>query len=132
MSQAGAPAPVLTVDGPSGAGKGTVSARVAKRLGWHLLDSGVVYRALAVHAIEQQVAADDPQGLESLCQGMKLTFLPTADGVQVHMNGQRIDALLRSEDVSRMASKVARSEERRVGKECRSGGRAEQYKRQRT
>jgi len=99
--------PVLTVDGPSGAGKGTVSARVAKRLGWHLLDSGVVYRALGVHAIEQQVSADDHQGLEDLCRNMKLAFLPTADGVQVRLNGQRIDSLLRSEDVSRMASKVA-------------------------
>src|SRR5690625_666229 len=67
--------PVLTVDGPSGAGKGTVSARVAKRLGWHLLDSGVVYRALGVHAIEQQVSADDHQGLEDLCRNMKLAFL---------------------------------------------------------
>src|SRR5690625_6031361 len=99
--------PVLTVDGPSGAGKGTVSARVAKRLGWHLLDSGVVYRALGVHAIEQQVSADDHQGLEELCRKMKLAFLPTADGVQVHFNGQRIDSLLRREDVFWMASNVA-------------------------
>lgn len=100
-------APVLTIDGPSGAGKGTVAARVAERLGWHLLDSGAVYRAMALKALEAGVAAEDEAGLLRLAAAMELDFRTTPRGVEVVLDGKARGAALRSEEVSQMASKVA-------------------------
>ncbi|NBB93111.1 MAG: (d)CMP kinase [Gammaproteobacteria bacterium] len=100
-------APVLTIDGPSGAGKGAVSAVVAERLGWHLLDSGAVYRAVALAAIDREVDPGDDDALTRLCADLDLTFEPGADGISVVLDGRPVDERLRSEAVSIMASKVA-------------------------
>jgi len=99
--------PVVTIDGPSGAGKGAVSAIVAKRLGWHLLDSGAVYRAVALTALERDVATDDDAVLVALCQDLDLRFRSGADGIEVVLDGRTVDERLRSEEVSVMASRVA-------------------------
>lgn len=101
------PAPVITIDGPSGAGKGAVSARVATRLGWHVLDSGAVYRALALAALEQGVDPGDRAGLVALAAGLELDFAPGEDGIRVLLDGSRVDERLRSEAVSEAASRVA-------------------------
>ena len=102
-----AQAPVLTIDGPSGAGKGAVSARVAEALGWHLLDSGAVYRAVALAALDRGVDADDEAALVALCRSLDLRFESGADGIAVLLDGERVDDRLRSEAVSTMASRVA-------------------------
>ncbi len=100
-------APVLTIDGPSGAGKGAVSARVAEALGWHLLDSGAVYRAVALAAVDAGLDADDEAALVELCEGLELDFARGEGGVSVLLAGKPVDQRLRSEEVSVMASQVA-------------------------
>ena len=100
-------APVLTIDGPSGAGKGAVSAIVAERLGWHLLDSGAVYRAVALAAIDRGVDPEDDPALVSLCENLDLRFRSGEDGIVVLLDGRPVDERLRSEAVSVMASRVA-------------------------
>jgi len=99
--------PVLTIDGPSGAGKGAVSAIVAARLGWHLLDSGAVYRAVALAALDRGVDPDDDPALVALCESLDLQFRAGEDGITVLLEGRPVDERLRSETVSLMASKVA-------------------------
>ncbi len=69
-------APVLTLDGPSGSGKGTVGQILALRLGWHFLDSGAIYRCLGLLARERGVSLDDAAGLAALAAGMELRFEP--------------------------------------------------------
>ena len=100
-------APVLTIDGPSGAGKGAVSARVAEVLGWHLLDSGAVYRAVALAAVDSGIDAGDENALVELCEGLELDFAAGRDGISVLLAGRPVDQRLRTEAVSVMASRVA-------------------------
>jgi len=99
--------PVLTIDGPSGAGKGAVSAIVAERLGWHLLDSGAVYRAVALAALDQDIDPEDEPALVALCRNLDLQFRPGCDGIAVVLDGRPVGDRLRSEAVSVMASRVA-------------------------
>ncbi len=107
MSDARTSVPVITVDGPSGVGKGAVSAALAKTLGWHLLDSGAVYRAIGWVAQHRHVDPEDEKALVSLCQSVDLRFEPSAEGVCVYIDGQQVEDELRSEATSQMASKVA-------------------------
>jgi cytidylate kinase len=100
-------APVLTIDGPSGAGKGAVSAIVAERLGWHLLDSGAVYRAVALAALDRGIDPEDEAALVALCESLDLSFRSGGDGIEVRLDGRSVDERLRSEAVSLMASQVA-------------------------
>lgn len=99
--------PVLTIDGPSGAGKGAVSAAVARRLGWNALDSGAVYRSVALAALERDESADDEAALVELTRNVELTFRAGADGIDVLLEGREVGDALRTEAVSAMASKVA-------------------------
>ena len=100
-------APVLTIDGPSGAGKGAVSARVADLLGWHLLDSGAVYRAVALAVLDAGIDAGDEAAVVRLCEGLALDFAAGEDGISVLLAGTPVDQRLRTEEVSVMASRVA-------------------------
>ncbi|MDT8449463.1 MAG: (d)CMP kinase [Wenzhouxiangellaceae bacterium] len=99
--------PVLTVDGPSGAGKGAVSAALARRLGWNVLDSGAVYRAVALAALERGVDPEDEDALISLAEDLELDFRSGDDGIDVLLDGREIGKRLRTEAVSLTASKVA-------------------------
>lgn len=99
--------PVLTIDGPSGAGKGAVSAAVARCLGWNALDSGAVYRSVALAALERGVAADDEQALVELTRNVNLVFRAGDDGIVVFLEDREVGGSLRSEEVSVMASRVA-------------------------
>lgn len=99
--------PVLAIDGPSGAGKGAVSAAIARRLGWHLLDSGAVYRALALASIERSVPVEDEAGMVALARGLDLDFEPGDDGIEAVLDGRPVGDLLRSETVSVQASRIA-------------------------
>ena len=99
--------PVLTIDGPSGAGKGAVSATVARALGWNVLDSGAVYRAVALAALERGVDSSDETGLVALARRLPLAFRAGGDGIDVLLDGREIGNALRTEAVSVMASRVA-------------------------
>ncbi len=101
--------PVLTIDGPSGSGKGTVGQILAQRLGWHFLDSGALYRALGVAAVEAGVSLDDRPALARLAGSMDIRFIPRADGTPaaVLLHGVEIGDRLRTEESGRLASIVA-------------------------
>jgi len=96
--------PVLTIDGPGGAGKGTVSTLVARRLGWHYLDSGALYRVLAVAALRRQVALDDENALAALAARIDIHF--DTDGT-VWLDGEDVSDVIRAERCGEAASRVA-------------------------
>ena len=68
------PVPVITVDGPGGSGKGTITTRLAKHLGWHFLDSGALYRLTALAVIKAQVSLDDEVALGQLAANLNIRF----------------------------------------------------------
>jgi cytidylate kinase len=107
MTRIDTDAPVLTIDGPSGAGKGAVAARVAKILGWNVLDSGAVYRSVAVAALDRGIDASDEAALVGQCGNLRLEFLAGSDGIEVCLDGRPVGDRLRAEEVSAMSSKVA-------------------------
>jgi cytidylate kinase len=102
-------AAVITIDGPSGSGKGTVSQRLAGQLGWHYLDSGAIYRALA-YAAEQagNKPEQDKQQIVLLARQLDLSFRPANDGgADVLLAGKDISAFIRTEECGELASKLA-------------------------
>jgi cytidylate kinase len=98
-----ADAPVITIDGPSGSGKGTVAGLLAERLGWHLLDSGALYRIVAARALSEGIDLEDAAGLARMAA--KLTIRFDADCVEV--DGEDLSLRIRTEEVGAAASKVA-------------------------
>ncbi len=103
------PVPVVAVDGPGGSGKGTITQMLARRLGWHLLDSGALYRLTALAARRQGVALDDEAGLVAVAAGLEASFEPTAEGepVKVILAGDDVTAEIRTEKTGDDASRVA-------------------------
>ncbi|MBZ5487948.1 (d)CMP kinase [Halomonas aquamarina] len=99
--------PVLTIDGPGGAGKGTISSLLAKRLGWHLLDSGALYRLTAAAAIKHDVALDNEQSVALLAQSLDVAFPVEEGGVRTLLEGEDVSQLIRTEQMGERASKVA-------------------------
>ncbi|OHX37251.1 cytidylate kinase [Methylomonas sp. LWB] len=99
-------APVLTIDGPSGAGKGTVSRAVAKLLGWNYLDSGSIYRSLAVAVLNAGLNLDDVPAICEVAQAMLLEF-DCGDALIVKLNGVDITARLATETTGNTASIIA-------------------------
>jgi cytidylate kinase len=100
--------PVITVDGPGGAGKGTLCYSLAKRLHWHMLDSGALYRVTAYAAQRVQLSLDDEQTLATLAADMDLDFRPAADGLtEVLLGGEDITAAIRTEQCGALASRIA-------------------------
>ncbi|MFD2177389.1 (d)CMP kinase [Veronia pacifica] len=100
-------APIITVDGPSGAGKGTLCMLLAKALGWHLLDSGAIYRVLALAAIHHGVDTESEDALVPLASHLDVTFKAEGDLVKVILEGEDVSKTLRTEEVGNAASKVA-------------------------
>jgi CMP/dCMP kinase len=102
------PVPILTIDGPSGSGKGTISRAVARHLGWHLLDSGALYRLVALAATLQEVSPDDPEAHAGIAGTMDVVFGVGADGEElVTLAGRDVTAAIRSETAGQGASRVA-------------------------
>ena len=101
--------PVLTLDGPSGSGKGSVGKLLAERLGWHYLDSGALYRVLAYRGGEKGVAMDASAGLIQLIDGLDIQFKPgkQEEPVQIWLSGRDVTDEVRGEDIGRVASKLA-------------------------
>ncbi len=99
--------PVITIDGPGGSGKGTIAMRLAQNLGWHYLDSGALYRIVAVAAMERAIEADNEQALGELARHLEFSFGFTGDEVVILMDGIRINPKLRSEEAGVFASNIA-------------------------
>lgn len=99
--------PVLTIDGPGGAGKGTISGLLAERLGWHLLDSGALYRLTAAAAIKHGVALDDEPAVAALAESLDVAF-PVEEGrTRILLEGKEVSRLIRTEQMGERASQVA-------------------------
>ncbi|OED77124.1 cytidylate kinase [Vibrio cyclitrophicus ZF65] len=99
--------PVITVDGPSGAGKGTLCMLLADKLGFHLLDSGAIYRVLALAAIHHGVDTESEDVLVPLATHLDVQFIAEGDLVKVILEGEDVSGELRKEDTGMAASKVA-------------------------
>ncbi|TWX70160.1 (d)CMP kinase [Colwellia sp. C1TZA3] len=100
--------PVITIDGPSGAGKGTVAHIVAEQLGWHLLDSGAIYRVLAVAAQHHNISVEDEQSLLPVAANLDVQFQTGNKGEgKVILEGEDVSNAIRTEEIGALASKVA-------------------------
>ncbi|MBN3564536.1 (d)CMP kinase [Aliamphritea spongicola] len=100
--------PVITVDGPSGSGKGTICSLLARELGWSLLDSGALYRLVALAARHHGVALDDEAALVVLAAHLDVQFLTAQTGdVQIILEGEEVTDTIRTEECGADASQVA-------------------------
>lgn len=100
-------APVITIDGPSGAGKGTLCKALAEKLNWHLLDSGAIYRVLALAALHHQVDIASEESLVPLAAHLDVKFAAAEGRTQVILEGEEVTALIRTQEVGNTASKIA-------------------------
>lgn len=96
-------APVIAIDGPTASGKGTVAQRVAAALGWHYLDSGALYRLVALRALDDGIDAGDAGALAALAARLR----PNFDGGRIALDGRDVTDDIRREDVGVMASRIA-------------------------
>ena len=99
--------PVVTIDGPGGAGKGTLCMLLATKLGWHLLDSGAIYRVLAIAANKREIALDDVHSLADLASKLDVRFPIENDQVLIVLDSQDVTAEIRTEATGNLASKIA-------------------------
>jgi len=98
--------PVIAIDGPSGTGKGTISQLVARHLGWHLLDSGALYRVIAVGAEKNDIKTNDINGLQKFAEGMQVAFSTEFEG-SITLDNDEISHQVRLEETAEKASVVA-------------------------
>tara|TARA_R110002110_G_scaffold89303_2_gene232689 strand:+ start:39666 stop:40349 length:684 start_codon:yes stop_codon:yes gene_type:complete len=98
--------PVITIDGPSGTGKGTISGMLSKELGWHFLDSGALYRLVAVGAEKKGISYSNINDLVDFALAMEVQFSTQFDG-SIELNGEEVSALVREESSAGKASQVA-------------------------
>ena len=99
--------PIITIDGPGGAGKGTISALLACRLGWNLLDSGAMYRVTALAATKKSVDFSDIAAITAVASSLDVVFEPCDGGVSVLLAGADVSADIRTEACGELASRVA-------------------------
>jgi len=95
--------PVIAVDGPSGSGKGTLARAVAETLGWHLLDSGALYRIVGAMCLRQNVPFHDEEAVAALARGLEISF----EDERVHVDGEDLTDEIRTEDAGVNASQIA-------------------------
>lgn len=101
----------VAIDGPSGSGKSTVATRLSKKLGYMHLDTGAMYRAVALAAFKENISHDDTLGLDDLCRRIKIEMLPSGDGVTVYLNGIDVTKMIRSPEMSLGSSAVSSVEQ---------------------
>jgi CMP/dCMP kinase len=97
----------IAIDGPAGAGKSTIAARLARKLGYVNLESGAMYRALALKAIRNDISFDDEPALLALAQRSKVRLEPTREGNRVFLDGMDVSQRIREQDVTNAASRVS-------------------------
>jgi len=98
---------IIAIDGPAGAGKSTIASRLARKLGYVNLESGAMYRALALKAIEWDVSFDDEPALAKLAEKSRIKIEPTMGGNRVFLDGRDVTNRVRETDVSQAASRVS-------------------------
>lgn len=98
---------IITVDGPSGAGKGTLCYALAEKLGYALLDSGAIYRVTALAAIKSAVDLSDEFALAELARNLDILFIPQNGEVNILLNGENVSHLIRTQETADAASKIA-------------------------
>jgi cytidylate kinase len=98
---------IIAIDGPAGAGKSTIASRLARKLGYTNLESGAMYRALALKAIEWDVSFDDEKALRKLAEQARIGLEPTIGGNRVILDGKDVSTRIRDRDVTEAASRVS-------------------------
>lgn len=98
---------VIAIDGPSGSGKGTVALILARRLNWHLLDSGALYRVVALAAKERAVNLQDAEALADMTRRLKIEFRAVGQETRVFVDGVDVSVGIRAEEIGVLASNVA-------------------------
>jgi len=98
---------VITIDGASGAGKGTIAQAVARKLGWQILDSGSLYRLTALASVKEAVSLDYEVAIENLVRNLDVRFESTDSGLRILLKGEDVSEAIRAEEMGMMASKVA-------------------------
>ena len=97
----------IAIDGPAGAGKSTVAKRIAEQLGWLYIDTGAMYRAVALLALRRGVALDDAAALTALAERAKIDLLPAKQGCRVLLDGEDVSTEIRLPEVGNAASPVS-------------------------
>jgi cytidylate kinase len=98
---------IIAIDGPAGAGKSTIASRLARKLGYVNLESGAMYRALALKAIEWDISLDDEPALVKLAENSRIRLEPTIGGNRVLLDGRDVSSRVRERDVTEAASRVS-------------------------
>ena len=98
---------IIAIDGPAGAGKSTIASRLARKLGYVNLESGAMYRALALKAIDKDISFDDEAALVKLAQESQIRLAPTLGGNRTLLDGRDVSARIRERDVTEAASRVS-------------------------
>lgn len=99
--------PVIAIDGPTGSGKGTISRALARTLGWHLLDSGALYRLVALSATREGVDLEDTEAVAEVAGKMDAGFSAAGESEVALLNGEDVTDLLRTEECGAIASQIA-------------------------
>jgi CMP/dCMP kinase len=98
---------IITIDGPAGAGKSTVSKMLAKKLGYIYLDTGALYRALAYKALKDKIILDDISALNSLCSNISIVLKNIDGQMKVYVDGEDVEDKIRTEEIGLTASKIS-------------------------
>jgi CMP/dCMP kinase len=98
---------IIAIDGPAGAGKSTIASRLARKLGYVNLESGAMYRALALKAIERDASFDDEAALVKLAEDLRIQLEPTIGGNRTLLDGRDVSSRIRERDVTEAASRVS-------------------------
>jgi len=99
---------IITIDGPAGSGKSTIAKMIAKELGFTYIDTGAMYRAVALKIKRSGVDPDDPLSVVKVLQSTQIDLIPSENGVKVFLDGEDVSGLIRTEEIGKLASKIAR------------------------